>query len=211
MSDESTPAGAIAKVATAGAGAIALILAALFVNEGGYVNDPRDPGGETNHGVTKRVAVANGYDGPMKALPKGMAAEIYVREYMDKPGFRPFIERDIRLGEELVDTGVNVGPAREGRWLQESLNHFNNRGADYPDIKEDGRVGPATVAAYDALRRRRGGALACQLLVKALDAKQAAHYMQLGGTNGTMEAFMVGWFRTRIGNVDLSQCGKAPA
>ena len=41
----------------------------MIGHEGGYVNDPRDPGGETNHGVTKRVAVANGYTGSMKDLP----------------------------------------------------------------------------------------------------------------------------------------------
>ena len=33
----------------------------LIGHEGGYVNDPRDPGGETNWGITKRTAQANGY------------------------------------------------------------------------------------------------------------------------------------------------------
>ena len=47
------------------AGAVALIVTALFAVEGGYVNDPRDPGGETNHGITKAVAVDAGYLGAM--------------------------------------------------------------------------------------------------------------------------------------------------
>ncbi|WP_083579019.1 glycosyl hydrolase 108 family protein [Tardibacter chloracetimidivorans] len=44
-------------------------LNALLHREGGYVNNPNDTGGETNWGITRGVAVANGYSGPMKDLP----------------------------------------------------------------------------------------------------------------------------------------------
>jgi lysozyme family protein len=192
-------------------GAVALVLGALFAVEGGHVNDKHDAGGETNHGITKQIAVESGHTAPMRDLTKDQAARIYVSQYIDKPGFRPLLERDAAVGEELVDTGVNAGPGREARWLQETLNHLNNGGADYPDIVEDGRVGSATVAAFDSLRRRRGNPLACQLVVKLLDAKQAAHYMRLGGRNGYGERYMVGWVRTRIGNIDLARCGKVAA
>ena len=43
------------------AATVALILALIFGGEGGYVNDPNDPGGETNWGCTVAVARANGY------------------------------------------------------------------------------------------------------------------------------------------------------
>ena len=38
----------------------------VLSHEGGYVNHPKDPGGETNWGITKRTALANGYTGAMR-------------------------------------------------------------------------------------------------------------------------------------------------
>ena len=38
---------------------IATILGVVFTMEGGYVNNPKDPGGETNHGITKAVALSH--------------------------------------------------------------------------------------------------------------------------------------------------------
>lgn len=191
--------------------AILLILGAIFAAEGGYVNDPRDPGGETNHGVTKRVAVANGYDGPMKALPKDRAAEIYISQYIDRPGFRAVIDLDPAVGEELVDSGVNLGPARPSRWFQQSLNSLNNRGRDYPDVKVDGRVGAGSIAAFKALQGRRGKAIACRLVLRMMDAQQTVEYMRLGGTDGSLEVYSVGWVRTRVRNVDEAKCQRAAA
>jgi lysozyme family protein len=186
--------------------AVLTVLAAIGANEGGYVFHPSDPGGETNHGITKAVAQANGYTGPMRELPEATSREIYVSQYIAKPGFLPIVETQPALGEEIVDAGVNAVPARAGLWLQQALNHLNSRGGDYVDVVEDGKVGPGTLAAYRALEQRRGRALACQLIVKLVDAKQASHYMTLAGRNTAFEDFMVGWTRTRIGNVDPARC-----
>ena len=46
---------------------------ALIGNEGGYSNNPKDPGGETMWGITARVARAAGYTGPMRDLPRDTA------------------------------------------------------------------------------------------------------------------------------------------
>jgi lysozyme family protein len=192
------------------AGALALI-AAVFAVEGGYVNDPRDPGGETNHGITKAVARQAGYTGPMRELSKEIAAEIYFEDYIEQPGFVAVLEHSLPTAEELVDSGVNAGPGRAARWMQESLNHLNNGGRDYPDIAIDGRIGAGTRSAYAALRRRRGDQLACVLLIRLLDAKQAQHYMDLADRSASFEAFMVGWVRTRVGNVPTSHCPGRPS
>ena len=193
-------------IAGALSAAVLTVLAAIGANEGGYVFHQSDPGGETNHGITKAVAQANGYHGSMRELPEVAARDIYVSQYITKPGFLPFVDAEPALGEEIVDTGVNTGPARAALWLQQSLNHLNSRGRDYPDVAEDGKIGPATLGAYRALEQRRGRALACQLVVRLVDAKQAGHYMALAGRNTSFEDFMVGWTRTRIGNVDLARC-----
>src|SRR6266478_2656628 len=57
--------------------------AALIGNEGGYVFDPRDPGGETMYGITSRVAAKHGYAGAMRDLPLELAKSIAKTEYWD--------------------------------------------------------------------------------------------------------------------------------
>lgn len=195
------------KQVAVGTGAIGIILAALFAAEGGYVNDPRDPGGATNHGITEAVARANGYRGDMRKLTVQQAADIYVKQYIDKPGFRAVVDLDPYLGQELVDTGVNAGASRSALWFQESLNHYNNGGRLYRDIAEDGQIGAGTMSAFYALRQARGKVKACQLLIKATDAKQAQHYMRLSAARPQQfEAFTTGWMDHRVGNVPVSKC-----
>ena len=52
----------------------------LMILEGGYVNNPNDPGGETNFGICKRSYP----DLDIKNLTKDIAKEIYFKEYYDK-------------------------------------------------------------------------------------------------------------------------------
>lgn len=191
------------KVVAGGLGtAVAGILAAVFLMEGGYVNNPADPGGETNHGITKAVAVSHGYIGSMKDLPKHYAEEIYLNEYIIKPGFYPLVGIKTAVAHKLIDAGVNTGTSRSSRWFQESLNQMSRGGKDYPQIKVDGKVGPATVNTYIALERIRGHVKACQLILKMVDAKQATLYASLP----TSDVFLVGWIDHRISNVPLSDC-----
>lgn len=174
--------------------------------EGGYVDHPSDPGGKTMYGITEAVARANGYTGPMHLLPIELAVQIYIKQYADKPQFTAVAERSVPVAGKAIDTGVNAGTHRAATWFQESLNHFNRRGRDYLDVAEDGQIGAATMAAFDALIRKRGQKAACQLMIKAMDAKQAQHYMRLSGTNSRFEDFTVGWFDHRIGNIDWRLC-----
>lgn len=188
--------------AAAGGGVIAAIIAAVLSVEGGYVNNLKDPGGETNHGVTKAVAVANGYTAPMIEMPKEVAVEIYTKQYADKPGFTPFAELSPAVTHKLIDAGVNTGTSRPGIWLQTALNRLNRGGKDYAPIQVDGKVGPGTVAAYNGLVAKRGKVKACELVIKAIDSQQGAYYLSL--TN--LPDFTVGWLDHRIGNVPLSRC-----
>lgn len=182
-------------------GVAALIIAAVMNIEGGYVNDPKDPGGETNHGITVAVARQNGYKGSMKDLPVELAQQIYYQDYIVKPGFTPMVEIQPAVAEKLIDAGVNTGTTRPSRWFQSSLNTLSRGGTDYPQINVDGKVGPATIGAYQSLERKRGAVKACELTIKLLDAQQATYYTSLN-----MPTYQVGWLDNRIGNVPLSKC-----
>jgi lysozyme family protein len=77
----------------------------VLSHEGGYSNDPKDPGGETNHGISKRAYPKL----DIKNLTREDAIEIYRREYWDK------INGDeLPSGLDLIcfDTAVNAGVSR---------------------------------------------------------------------------------------------------
>jgi len=192
--------------AWSGLGALVLaVVAGVFAIEGGYVDDPNDSGGETNHGVTIAVARKHGYAGPMEALPRELAQDIYIKDYIEAPKFDRVLERSPAVGTKLVDIGVNAGPGRAATWFQQSLNDLSRAGRDYGQIATDGAVGPRTLAAYQALEQRRGRVKACELTLKLLDGYQTAHYTRLaqGRANAS---FLVGWLDHRIGNVDPARC-----
>lgn len=197
----------MSKSKAAAGGVVAMILAAIFAVEGGYVNDKNDPGGATNWGCTEAVARANGYRGDMRTMPKATCEEILRRQYIEKPGYMPIVEREPVLALEIIDSGVNAGPGRSGLWFQQALNDLSRGGRDYPKIVEDGKVGPATIRAFDSLRRVRGPVKACQLMVKAADAYQAGHYQRLCRGSNSLASFCVGWFDHRIGNANIAACG----
>ena len=146
----------------------------------------------------------------MQSLPKGMAQDIYIRSYIEQPKFDRVLAMSPAVGTKLVDAGVNAGPGRASRWLQQSLNDLSRAGRDYPPIKVDGAIGRDTLSAYAALEKRRGRVKACELTLKLLDGYQTAHYAQLaqGAANAS---FIVGWLDHRVGNVPLARCAESVA
>lgn len=76
-------------------------LAFVLKHEGGYVNDPQDPGGETKYGISKRA-----YPNlDIKGLTEDGAKAIYRRDYWDRSGS----EALGALGLIHFDTAVNMG------------------------------------------------------------------------------------------------------
>lgn len=189
------------KVWTSLGAAVLAIAAGVFAVEGGYSNNPADPGGETNHGVTAAVARSHGYDGPMRELPKETAQQIYIGSYVEGPGFHRVVAISPAVGEKLVDAGVNAGTSRASRWFQVALNHLSRGGQDYALVAVDGQIGAQSIAAYRALENKRGRVKACELAVKLIDAQQGTHYMSLN-----QPTFIVGWADARLQNVPLARC-----
>ena len=183
-------------------GVAAAIIVAVFAVEGGYVNNPKDPGGATNHGITEQVARQHDYKGDMRDLTLEAAQSIYYTDYIEKPGYVPMLTIQPVIAEKLVDGAVNAGPGRASRWFQTGLNSLNRDQKDYPDVAVDGAVGPKTIAAYMGLERARGKVKACELMLKVLDIQQGAHYLSLT----QLETFTVGWIDNRIGHIDPARC-----
>ena len=104
----------------------------LLHHEGGYVNHPKDPGGETNLGVTKRVYEKWGGTKDMKDLTVEDVAPIYKKEYWDRCKCD-----DLESGVDWVvfDWAVNSGTGRSAKAIQKIC------GASL-----DGAIGPKTLA-----------------------------------------------------------------
>lgn len=166
--------------------------------EGGYVNHPNDRGGPTNWGITQQVARAYGYLGDMQALPRSAAANIYKTRYWTGPRFDQAAALCPAIGDELFDTGINMGVGAAGEFLQRSLNVLNRGAADYPDITADGNVGPMTLAALKAYVAKRGAA-GGEVLRKAIDGLQAARYIGIAESRPSQESFVYGWIANRVG------------
>lgn len=121
----------------------------ILRREGGYVNDPDDPGGATNHGVTIHTMRNLGLDldgdgsvtaADVKALSFEQAEEIFIRHYFERPGIARLPEP---LHASVFDMQVNSG-ANAIKILQELLLDMGWL------VKVDGHIGPQTVKASHA-------------------------------------------------------------
>lgn len=118
----------------------------IVAREGGYVDDPDDPGGATNHGVTIATLRGLGLDltgdgrvspDDVRALTRDQAVEIFIDHYWRRPGIDRLPE-DLQSG--VFDMYVNAG-SNAVKVLQRLLTRLGRPCAD------DGTLGPRTVAA----------------------------------------------------------------
>lgn len=178
------------------------IIEGVVAREGSeFTNDPKDSGGATKFGITRdtlakwRGSVVTSDD--VRRLTVAEAKRIYLARYVIQPGFDTVSAVSIPIAEELIDTGVNVGPARAGEMLQRCLNALNREGRDYPDVKVDGNCGAGTIAAMRAFLKLRGhdGEI---VLLRALNCLQGAFYISLTERRPKDESFLYGWLLNRV-------------
>lgn len=186
---------------------ITAIIDDILKKEGSqYTNHSADRGGPTKWGITldtlrawRKAPSTSAAD--VQALTEDEARRIYYENYVVKPGYVHVMALMPRLAAKLVDTGVNVGTRRASRWLQTALNAFNRSylpTPDYPELKIDGDIGPATIRALSAFAKLRGSERSERVLVRAVNAQQGCHYLGLGATDAKQETFMLGWFDQRV-------------
>ena len=126
------------------------IIEVVLHHEGGYVNDPKDPGGETNFGIAKRSHP----DVDIKNLTKDGTKEIYNQHYWDKNKVESLPEQ---LRHIYFDMCVNQGRSRAVKILQKAA---NAKGAG---LKVDGGLGSKTIACYGWLELK-SSCISCQVL-----------------------------------------------
>ena len=154
-------------------------------HEGGYSFDPRDPGGETWKGISRRWNPNwRGWDIVDGAKMGGVLSSrsqaalhanaslnecvqaLYKTKYWDTFWGDRIPGQD--LANELFDTGINLDPYEAVRYLQAALNRFNydhgeapmpgsRRPYLYADLVVDGRFGPATLDAVEKLLKMEKG------------------------------------------------------
>lgn len=107
--------------------------------EGGYVNDPDDPGGETNFGISKRSYPQL----DIKTLQIDKAIDIYYHDFWLK-----YKLNDINsslVSTQLLLIFVNLSPSSAATCVQKAINRINN------SIAEDGVFGSRTVQMVNKL------------------------------------------------------------
>jgi len=153
----------------------------IFKAEGGYADNPADPGGPTNFGIT--LATLRAYEGApnltaddVKNLTSAVAKEIYRTAYWNRMqcGALP-----AGLDLEVFDFGVNSGPAESVKTLQRLIG-----------VTQDGSVGPITLAAV--------GQFNVGDLIERFAQARPAFYQSLN-----MPEFEQGW-ATRVAQIQTA-------
>ena len=145
----------------------------ILHHEGGYVNHPKDPGGETNLGVTKRVYKEWGGTKDMKDLEVEDVAPIYRKNYWDR-----IKADDLPSGLDLCvfDFGVNAGTGRAAKYLQSMIGTV-----------ADGGIGPNTLKKLDEYLEENS----VEDTIKNYQSERQSYYESLS----TFETFGRGWTR----------------
>lgn len=157
--------------------------AAVLKHEGGYVNHPRDPGGMTNLGVTKRVwddwAGRQSTEEEMRSLTPEMVEPLYRARYWDA------VQGDALpsgVDYAIYDFGVNSGPQRAAIIAQRVAR-----------VTQDGSIGPKTLAAIEAYCDEHGAKNFILVYSKARES-----FLR---SIAAFDVFGRGWMR-RVGDVE---------
>ena len=162
----------------------AAALAIVLAHEGGYQAMSEDPGNWTGGKVgagalkgTKFGLSAASYPAlDIAALTEEEAAAIYRRDYWDRWGFA---QLPAVIGAKLFDAAVNIGIGSAARALQRALRAAGR------NVDEDGKLGPATLAA--------AASLAPDSLLPALREALAGHYRLIAAKSPAQARFLNGW------------------
>lgn len=157
----------------------------VLQHEGGYSNDPDDPGGETNYGITEsdleHYGCKLGITCDVKDLTIDDAKAIYKAHYWEPYRYDDIESKEIAA--KLFDTAVNVGQQTAVKLLQQAFIYIGYR------IKPDGLMGDKTLSAINNAYKI---GLSFTLLDEFREALKE-HYQAIADRNPKLKKFLKGW------------------
>lgn len=169
--------------------------------EGGYVDNPKDLGKATKHGITYDTSreyphlwAKHNWDGDMRTLPISLAYEIYDIGWWARMKLDDVAQLSSELAEKLFDFGINAGRTNAVYSLQRLLNVCNRGGILYPNIKPDGGLGDQVLGALRAYLKTNGPDADIQIAYN-LGCMQVSYYVEISEkrANEANEEFTRGW------------------
>ncbi|MBC7350415.1 MAG: glycoside hydrolase family 108 protein [Candidatus Aminicenantes bacterium] len=167
--------------------------------EGGYSNDPDDPGGKTNYGITEGTFHAAKQEGiipymlDITELTPEQAMDIYRIKYWE-----PIKGDKLPPPLDLIvfDTAVNSGVGTAGKLLQKTLNNLANS-----KLKVDGAIGPKTLSALDNALVGKNNNIMLQLICNNYLLYRVKLYSDICDARPSSRKFLRGWIKQRIVNL----------
>jgi lysozyme family protein len=145
----------------------------IFRNEGGYVWNINDPGGETNFGIARKFYPNE----DIKNMTKQRATYLYYRDYWTPMNLKGLKDEELIL--QVFDFGINAGIRWSIRLLQRLV-----------EVDDDGIVGPITTKKVNEYGPE---------LLDKFKKRRLMFYMNLAAKKPQLEVFLRGWLR-RVNN-----------
>lgn len=176
----------------------------LLDYEGGYSNDLVDRGGETYKGVARKFypywegwAIIDALKSDPN-FPRNLAQNIeldsLVRKFYKNKYWDIFLGDQIQnqaIADEMFDIGVNMGIGKAIKFVQIGLNCLNRNEKEYPNIDEDGKMGPITLSTLNTYISN----YRIDYLYKILNILQGMRYINIMKSNESQERFARGWLK----------------
>jgi len=166
-------------------------------HEGGFVNDPVDPGGATNWGMSIRFLKGAGdsdgdgfddgdldHDGDIdvddiKNMTVDQARKLYRTHFWDKYNYDTI--SDFIVAARCFDMTVNMGAKQTGKIVQRALNNLGS------SLKVDGAIGKNTFATINCTNS--------EMLMAEIRQEHAQFYLDLIAAKPKFEKYRKGWLR----------------
>jgi lysozyme family protein len=159
--------------------------------EGGYVNNPADPGGATNWGISTLIIKREGITAAELGIPDltpesiklmkvDAAIKIYKKLFWDKYKYSTINNQNVAT--KIQDIAINCGPSRAHMMAQAAVNKLG-----CGPLLTDGILGPKSMAAINKCDSKK--------LVQAIADEQANYYKNLVIRKPNLGVFLSNWLR----------------
>lgn len=188
----------------------------VLKQEGGYVNNPHDLGGETYQGISRKyhpswigwqiiddckeessVEIELSRELTKNIILQGMVSTFYKENYWDTLSLDNVMHEFVAI--KLFDMGVNLGVPRVANILQNCLNSFILPGQGQPELVVDNVVGKKTISALnEIIGTVTDGS---KLIINILTIQHGYIYIKLAQNNPEQRVFIKGWIMSLQMNV----------